>query len=159
MKNKSWIISATIVAAVVVSVAIPVEAHFNREPKLDVWDMTRDADFVFKGKVIQVQYRNTMVEPLLDPSSGGPVFDEEGIQVFKSTSNVPHTFVTYDVLDIYRGQLPAGGPNTLTLRFFGGLSSDPTQPDTVCFISPYPHFDVGHEDVLFVHGNVEHAVR
>ena len=131
-----------------------LQAHFGEGPRLEVWDMTADADLVFMGKVTDIQYRNSDTVPLLGPT-GGPVYDEEGNQVFESSSDVPHTFVTFELMDIFRGAVaqpfPGGPPaDSLTLKFLGGLSTNPNQPDTVAIISTFPQFDIGDVDVLFV---------
>jgi len=127
--------------------------HFTSlGPHLDIWEMTAGADFVFKGKVRSIQYSNSDIVPLLDPQTLQQIRDEEGNLVFESTSDMPHTFVTYDVLEIFRGLLPPGGPNTLTLRFMGGLST--SDPDTVAAVSGFPLFDLDDTDYLYVHDNI-----
>lgn len=133
-----------------------LQAHFGQGPRLDIWDMTENADFVFKGKVRSIQYRNSDTVALLD-QTGAPIFDEENNQVFVTTSDMPHTFVTYDVVEIFRGSLPVGGPSTLTLRFMGGLSTNPNDPDTVAVVSAFPLFDLDDTDFLYVHGNTNLA--
>jgi hypothetical protein len=117
---------------------------------INIGELTENADFVFKGQVTKIQYLNSDIVPLFD-QAGGQIRDEEDNLVFESTSDMPHTFVTYNVVEIFRGLLPTGGASTLTVRFMGGLST--SDPETVAAVSGFPLFDVGDVDVLFVNGN------
>ncbi len=107
------------------------------------------SDFIFKGKVINVQYRNSESVPLTDPS-GAPVY-EEGIPVMVDGSNLPHTFVTYQIEYIYRGAPPTPTSTSVTLRFVGGV--DTQNPGRILSVPVYPHMDLNDRDVLFVHRN------
>ena len=130
----------------------PLSAHF--ESDLDIAGMTLTADFVFKGIVVNVEYRSSESVPLLDPT-GRPIFDEYGNPVYADGSNMPHTFVTYRVEQVYKG--PPQSPTELTLRFEGG-ASDNRDPEerSYLFVEMYPLFKVGDRDILFVEGNTEY---
>ena len=77
MKNTLLTIAVAVLALVVSSQ--PVSAHFD--PNIDVPQLTRAADFIFKGQVISVAYRNSELVPLFD-RNGNPVFDEDGNQAY-----------------------------------------------------------------------------
>ena len=100
------------------------------------------ADFIFKGEVVDVSYRNST------PARA-------------TESALPHTFVTYRIDQIFKGSIalpdptsdgrddPPETPDTLTLRFLGGSAGD----DDYMLVSGTPLFDVGDTDVLMVGGN------
>jgi len=120
----------------------------------DVRVMARAADFIFKGTVVEAKYRNSEIVPLLD-STGQPIY-EENEPVWEDGSNLPHTFVTYQIEKIYKGKAPqgsAGEPlNVLTLQKVGGVDErDPER--SIVFVPRYPHMDPGDRDILFVLGN------
>jgi hypothetical protein len=92
--------------------------------------MGRDADLVFYGTVIDVDYRAS--EAALGERA------------------VPHTFVTYRIEEIFSGKTPE---KTITLRFLGGRGKEAE----FLMIQGYPLFDIGDEDLLFVKGNGEYA--
>lgn len=127
----------------------PLSAHF--ESTVDIPGMTLAADFVFKGVVMNVDYRTSEAVPLLGPD-GGPILDEDGNPAYADGSNIPHTFVTYQIEEIYKG--PRASPTELTLRFEGGSTSE-RDPDerSYLLVEMYPLFKVGDRDILFVEGN------
>ena len=127
----------------------PLSAHFDST--VDMVQLTTVADFIFKGQVINVEYRNSEAVPLTDPD-GNPVLDEDGNIVYVDGSDLPHTFVTYQVQQVFKG--PRSSPSQLTLRFEGGHTgeADPLERRYL-LIEPYPLFDLGDRDILFVQGN------
>lgn len=132
-----------------------LRAHVeSNEPPIDIRDFVYDSDFVFKGEVVDVNYRNSEPNALLDPTTGLPVF-EDGNQVFLDGTDLPFTFVRYRIDLIYKGKAPqdsAGGPlSHVVLRQFGGV--DAREPNIIAFVDTYPFFDVGDLDVLFVKDN------
>ena len=149
MKNTLLTIAVAVLALVVSSQ--PVSAHFD--PNIDVPQLTRAADFIFKGQVISVAYRNSELVPLFD-RNGNPVFDEDGNQAYADGSAIPHAFVTYQVEQVYKG--PRMPPTEITLRIEGGESdnADPLEKRWL-FIEPYPIFNVGDRDILFLEGNAQ----
>ena len=86
----------------------------------------RQAALITYGKVVDIQYRNS--EPTKEQPKG-----------------VPHTFVTYEVLDVLRGEL---GEKTLTLRIPGGADGE----GGIYMETTAPVFALGQSDVLFVKG-------
>ena len=96
----------------------------------DLAELARSADLVFEGVVVGRTYRESQAGRGLE---GG----------------LPHTFVTYDIHRIFKGQT-AG--DSITLRFEGGMHADGRRfynnPD-------YPLFDLGDRDLLYVVGNGE----
>lgn len=89
------------------------------------------ADYVFKGRVIDISYRNS------------------------KNGAVPHTFVTYAIEAEYKGRHTE---TDVTLRFVGGPdSSDPAKVQRVTVSSAVPNFDIGDRDILFVRGNTKLA--
>lgn len=135
----------------VFSVPLPLQAQINGSP--DIRTMARQADFIFKGRVVKVEYRNSEFVPVLD-YLGAPVYEEEG-QVFADGSNLPHSFVTYEILEIYKGKPPQIGrlpPDTVTLRMLGGLDTE-SALNEIFMEALWPHMDAGDTDVLFVLGN------
>jgi hypothetical protein len=116
--------------------------------------MAKAADFIFKGTVVEAKYRNSEFVHLLD-NNGQPIY-EENEPVWADGSNLPHTFVTYQIEEIYKGKAPenaAGQPSSLlTLQKVGGIDdSDPEM--SIVFVPRYPHMDPGDRDILFVLGN------
>lgn len=94
--------------------------------------------------------------PLLDPATGQQVIDEEGNPVYVDGSDMPHTFVTYAIEQIYKGFPPRTNPTQLMLRFEGG-QSDKVSPLGRAYLlgESYPLFDLGDRDILFVKGNAQ----
>ncbi len=92
--------------------------------------MVEEADLVFQGTVLRVDYANST-----------PVGTERPA--------LPHTFVTYSVQRVLSGEDPG---STLMLRFIGGPS---TVSGNYLRTSITPQFDVGDNDILFVAGNGE----
>jgi len=95
--------------------------------------MVQDADLVFAGEVIDIQYALSL------PS--GP-----------DGKRIPYTFVTYRVDEVLRGQDPG---DLLTLRFIGGVHEE-----AGLYLRPTnaPQFDRGDDDILFVKGNAEAGI-
>ncbi len=98
---------------------------------LDIADMTRSADLIFRGSVRAVEHR--VSEP--DAETPAPV---------------PHTFVTYDVDEVIKGAVEGA---QITLRFFGG----PLGPRRFALLAHTPLFDVGDRDLLLVQGNLQNG--
>ena len=149
MKNTLLTIVVAVLAFIVSSPTVSAQFDSN----IDVAQLTMAANFVFKGTVVNVQYKNSQLVPLLDPD-GNPVFDEDGNQAYADGSDIPHAFVTYQVEQVYKGsRMP---PTEITLRIEGGESDnpDPNQKRWL-FIEPYPIFNVGDRDILFLQGNTQ----
>lgn len=107
--------------------AAPSGASMHHEhPHLET--MVEDSDLVFRGVVQEIEYVHS--EP------AGP----DGVRL-------PHTFVTYSVSDVFRGQTDGA---TVTLRFIGGVTSGGAHMMSSSIV---PLFDVGDEDLLLVRGN------
>jgi hypothetical protein len=107
---------------------LPVRVFASPEhTELDLDAMIEQADLVFRGKVVEVAYRDA--EPHQDGARGAP-----------------HTFVTYAVSKVMKGVAP--GPQ-VTLRFHGG----PLDADRFVMAADNPLFDGGDEDVLLVRDN------
>ena len=102
----------------------------------DLVDLLKRADLVLEGTVIDVQYKSS------SPAS-------------PRDRPLPHTFVTYQIRQVLkpRAPLPASSGNTITLRFLGGAAPD----GRTLWVSGYPLFDLGDEDVLLVEGNGKDA--
>ena len=90
-------------------------------------ELVRQAEFVFEGKVINVQYQYSQ------KSTGG-------------SSGIPYSFVTYQIVNILKGNYSSG---VITLRFIGGPSGD----GSFFSMEGTPRFDVGDHDVLLVSQN------
>ena len=123
-------------------------AHEDESPDMDIRDFVRNSEFVFKGRVEQIDYRISEPRTIIDPTTGEPGFADG--------SNLPHAFVRFFIERIYKGKAPEGpigGPPDpdVTLRFIGGPADD--DPGTVLFVDTYPFFDVGDRSVLFVQRN------
>jgi len=140
-----------LIASAFLLIGPPLSAHF--ESDLDVASMTLAADFVFRGIVVDVSYRTSESVPLLDPT-GRPIVDELGNPVYAEGSDIPHTFVTYQVEHVYKG--PRASPTQLTLRFEGGPSDEPDpERRSYLFVESYPFFKLQDRDILFVQGNTQ----
>ncbi|MBW8040808.1 MAG: hypothetical protein FVQ85_12500 [Planctomycetes bacterium] len=136
----------------------PALAHVD--PDIDIREFVSDSDFIFKGQVTNIAYRNSEAVQLLDPKTGAPLFDPNGNPLYEDGTNIPHTFVTYQIEEIYKGMAPQaspGGPpdSNVTLRFLGGQSQDDTSE--YLMVSNIPLFDVNDRDFLFVKGNTEES--
>ena len=94
---------------------------------LDEAALVKKADLVFAGVVEKVEYSFSDAE-------GG------------KRPRIPHTFVTYRIEDVLRGNAPG---ETITLRFIGGRG----EQASFLLASEMPLFDAGDRDVLFVSGN------
>lgn len=120
-------------------------------------ESVRLAELIFKGQVLSVEYRNSKPVPLLDPNTHEPVIDPNtGEPILVDGSDLPHTFVTYRIDDIYKGKVPIGSPDpcNVTLRVQGGLymPHDPNNAE-ILWVSDTPRFDTGDRDILLVRGN------
>ncbi len=86
----------------------------------------REAGLIMYGQVVDIQYRNS--EPTKEQPQG-----------------LPHTFVTYQVLEVLRGEVP---DKKVTLRIPGGADGQ----GGVYMVSTAPAFALGQTDVVFVKG-------
>jgi hypothetical protein len=86
----------------------------------------REAGLIMYGQVIDIHYRNS--EPTKEQPQG-----------------LPHTFVTYRVLEVLRGDVP---DKIITLRIPGGADGQ----GGVYMVTTAPAFARGQTDVLFVKG-------
>lgn len=92
----------------------------------DIGKMATEANLVFQGSVVDVEYR--------------------GSQGKGKQGSIPHTFVTYEINDVLHGN---ANRKKFTLRFLGGKS----KKGEVMMVSNTPKFDVGDKDIIFVDGN------
>ncbi|MCI0505012.1 MAG: hypothetical protein L0Z73_02770 [Gammaproteobacteria bacterium] len=92
----------------------------------DIGNMASQADLVFRGKVIEIDYR--------------------GSQSYNGNSPIPHTFVTFSVDDVLFGNPGDAKRRTFTLRFMGG----PNDKGDIMLVQQLPQFNIGDEDILFV---------
>ena len=93
-------------------------------------ELMRNAELVFLGTVISVDYRNS---------------DVEGAQ----HALLPHTFVTFRIDRAFKGRSEAG--EFVTLRFQGG----PDGRGRILTIPGIPLFEVDDRELLFVQSNGE----
>ncbi len=103
------------------SMATILETKFDRH-------LIKEADLIVEGVVSNIDYKE---------STG------DG----KLTETLIHTFVTFTVEHIFKGDILTG--NTITLRFQGGLESK----GGITVIDEIPLFDIGDRDILFVKDN------
>jgi hypothetical protein len=87
-------------------------------------ELARESELVFQGTVIDVRYQT-------------------------SVEGLPHTFVTYQVEDVLKGQY---SEKTLTLRFIGGTKQEGDKLRRLQ-VSGVPSFEKGAQDLLMVNGN------
>lgn len=90
--------------------------------------IARQADLVFQGQVIAVDYRMSKTGPGL--------------------ASIPHTFVTYRIDHLLKGRSQNGV--LITLRMQGGPVPG---SDRAMLIAGAPNFDIGDNDLLFVSNN------
>lgn len=83
-----------------------------------------EAELVFQGTVVDVQYQTSL----------------EGL---------PHTFVTYQIEDVLKGQYR---DKTITLRFIGGVKQEGDKLRRLQ-VTGVPEFAKGAQDLLLVSGN------
>jgi hypothetical protein len=95
----------------------------------DIGHMASQADLVFRGTVIGIDYRGSQ------PNSGN--------------APIPHTFVTFAVDDVLFGNPGDAKRRTFTLRFMGG----PDNKGDIMLVQQLPQFNIGDEDILFVTRN------
>lgn len=108
------------------------QAHSHQViSKFDIGQMASEANMVFRGKVVEVDYRASTA--------------------VKGQPSLPHTFVTFAIEDVIYGNPDAGNHQTITLRFMGGR----TDKGDVMLVDQLPKFNIGDEDVLFVGKNGE----
>lgn len=126
---KAWlpIVSGCLVCLAMAPVAW---AHLSieRGKTNDLEAMAEQAELVFVGEVVNVEYR---------VSEGSS--EEAGL---------PFTLVTYEVQDVLRGKEPG---ERFTMRFIGG----PDGRGRFLEVSGVPKFEPGERDLLFVSGNGE----
>ncbi|WP_020405732.1 hypothetical protein [Hahella ganghwensis] len=108
-----------------VCMALPAFAHQSAS-RLDVATMAKQSDLVFRGKVVDINYRQSEAKGQLKP--------------------LPYTYVTYAVDEVLHGQYQE---SELTLRFLGGI----TEQGEIMMNTSSPHMDMGDEDILFVQDN------
>lgn len=149
---RSWAVG--LCAVVLVPAALLHGQERPEELSIDIRRMAKKADFIFRGIVIDVDFRNSEFVQVKD-ASGKPVYDPNGQPVWADGSNLAHSFVKCQIEHIYKGKAPRppGGPpaTDVTLQFVGGVCMD--EPNDVVFVPEYPHMDLGDRDVLFVLGN------
>ena len=97
-------------------------------PPVSADQLFRESDLVFEGRVSGVEYRLST-------------------KAARGDAEVPHTFVTFDIVNIFRGSVE--NSKKLTLRFLGGMRKN----GRLLLVSGTPLFQVGDHDVLFVKRN------
>ena len=123
------VLAAGLTALLLIGAASPASAHAPSDPEA-VGDMARlsaEANLIFRGKVTDVEYRN---------SAGGP----------NGARGLPYTFVTYAISSVLEGPAPG---RSITLRFVGGADGRGGFVEA----EGVPLFQAGDEDILFVAGN------
>lgn len=103
--------------------ASPVDSKLIR-----LGEAVEQADFIFRGTVIDVQSR------LSDVESNDDV-------------RLPHTFVTLAIEESLKGDTPL---KTITLRFLGGYDKE---RDAFLSVGGAPMFNIGDHDILMVKNN------
>jgi len=107
-----------------------VSAHVAtdvRGASLDV--KVGEAEFIVRGVVSEIRYGYSR-------------------QVSEEEPPIPHTFVTYKIREVLKGE---GDQRQLTLRFMGG----PDGAGGYLTVQDVPLFEEGDEDILLVKGNGE----
>ena len=105
----------------------PVKAHDIKPFSLHT--STDNAELIFRGRVIDVEHR------LSDVTS-------------KDHVALPHTFVTYNVEEVVKGDF---ANDRITLRFIGGFDATTNRYMTVDGVPQ--RFNLDDDDILFVNGN------
>lgn len=105
-----------------------MHTHASHSDGTTTSELVHKADFIFEGKVINVEYRTSDMLRSDDVA-------------------MPHTFVTYEILKNFKGQSSEG--KSITLRFRGG----PDGTGNTLIIPGVPLFQVGDQDIVFVRGN------
>lgn len=126
MKSAPYRARLALAAASLVAGAAGAQAASHGSPTLA--ELAGASQLVAHTRVVKVDH------VLSTPRAGAP-------------GRIPHTLVTFEVLDALAG---SAAP-TFTLRFVGG----PDGMGRVLKLSDYPVFQVGDEDVLFIKGNGE----
>jgi hypothetical protein len=111
----------------IATLGLVASGHAGAARVLDEQALVERAELVFEGVVERVDYAFS---------------DDQG----GARPRVPHTFVTYHIDRVVRGQAPG---DTITLRFIGGRG----EQAKFLMVSELPLFDVGDRDVLLVTGN------
>lgn len=96
----------------------------------DIREFNNEADLIFKGEVMAIEYGNVLETSLRGQLS-------------------PHTFVTFAIQRVFKGAVQS---HQVTLRFLGGLNEETGE---VLNVSIVPQFDVGDTDILFVRDDPE----
>lgn len=91
-------------------------------------DRVAEAELVFHGEVVKLDYRTLTVPDV-------------------EVGKVPHTYVTYRVVEGIKGGRPG---ELVTLRFLGGPTDDGS---LILKASEVPSFDLGDNDIVLVAGN------
>lgn len=149
-------------ASLFTAVYVAGSAGGQPESTVDIPQMAISADFIFKGTVERVDYRNSELVPVIDPDTGEPFVDEDGELVYYDGGDMPHSFVVMTIERIYKGFAPRMDPTRVVLRLEGGQSDKPNPnmsgPDGEA-VMPYlvveenAFFDAGDRDIIFVRGN------
>jgi len=96
----------------------------------DIREFNNEADLIFKGEVMAIEYANVFESSLRGQLS-------------------PHTFVTFAIQRVFKGAVQS---HQVTLRFLGGLNEESGE---VLNVSIMPQFDIGDTDILFVRDDPE----
>ena len=91
-------------------------------------NLVSEAEFIFQGSVVDIQYATST------PKEKGDL-------------GIPYTFVTYRLDNLLKGSIDQ---SAVTLRFLGGKRES---DGAILKVSHTPTFKVGEEDILFVQGN------
>ncbi len=120
MKKSSLVLALFAAVTAQTSLAAPASSTTT----INTEKLLSQADLVFTGKVVDVQYKD-------------------------STDAIPFTFVTYEIGDTIAGR--ADG-SQITLRFMGGRQQK-GEVTRYLKVSELPEFRVGDSDVVFAHKN------
>lgn len=123
-KSSLWMSVITALAVQSAIYATPSAAQTQATTTIHTEDLLNNADLVFSGKVVDIQYKD-------------------------SADGIPFTFVTYHVDNIIAGRADS---DRVTLRFMGGRQQK-GEVIRYLDVSDTPEFQAGDTDVLFVRKN------
>lgn len=124
MKVKT--LAATILSLALTMVITPT--HASHADGTNTSELVYNADLIFEGKVVNVEYRTSDILKADDVA-------------------MPHTYVTYEITRNFKGR--SSEDKSITLRFRGG----PDDAGNTLIIPGVPLFQAGDQDIVFVRGN------
>lgn len=119
-------LAAAILSLILVMAITPT--HASHADGTNTSELVHNADLIFEGKVVNVEYRTS---DILNPDDVA----------------MPHTYVTYEITRNFKGH--SSDDKLITLRFRGG----PDDAGNTLIIPGVPLFQAGDQDIMFVRGN------